>query len=630
MAPGNKLSEDAKQAIRDLRRSGASQQVTADTVGCSKSTVKKYDVEEAIDPDMKWRADALDPADIFSDGVDWEAAIPDENIPDRWRDTSSDGGNADTDTETDDDEDISAMDPDEWTGPKPGESPLSSDAESKYRLADDYQEIDPGEFTEQFFDDFDVGVRSKFVRMVARRANRKKKLPDKDKMKSLLQQHSSGIGNANDAEFVAEEWWEEAQNYIAETDATAYGTGGGQQNTPGDSGSYVGVNNGNGQGRWIDLPGQGMQYGRMEQQPDGSVRFVPMQPPQQPGAMGQQPPAGGQPGMYGQQQQGGLSDREKEMMDMMRELVEDQKSGSAEKDPMDAAMDMIERAEKMKEMTGGGSDDEVKQYIQQLQQQFQQVMSQQNQPMPDNPKDQAVQRIMQDDSISADKAFELIEKMESKTGDPEVEKARIERDAEIKKMEQKKDRVESVVDGLENLFQQIGAGIGQGIAAQDGQQAQQQTQQQAQQQAQQQPPRQQPPQQPPQQPQQPTNGTGPSGQNPSPDLDIGDDGLWECPECGAETAQDPSVPGAECGECDYTVMPCPACYDAVEVPPAEERSKRACPSCGLPVDTDTAADGSIACMECSWVGETTDLGPDVVACDSCGQVHELIHPAPEP
>lgn len=614
------ISEEKQQGIVDLRRAGASQQKVADAIGVSRTTVKKYQPDDAGDATPGWELEDHDPTNIFSDGVDYNNVIQDEFIPESWGAAAepADDGRFRADGNSGNDE---------WTGPKPSESPLGNDASSQYRLTDDYSEMTPGEFVKQFFEDFEVGVRTKFAEMVARRADRKQKLPDKDKMKAMLQQHSSGIGNANDAEFVSEEWWEEAKNYLAETDATAYGTGGGPNDASPDQGSYVGRGENQNGGRWMQIPGQGVVYGRMEQQPDGSMRFIQMQPPQQPGMMGGQmgPMMGG--GM--QQQQ---DDRVEKIEQKIGELSQKLDNGGEDAGGTDEAKgkfkDLVEIKEMIEAMQGGDGDENegIRTLQRQLQQMQQQIASEAQQQPSGSPKEQALMSILQDDSISGDRAIEVIERMEGET-DPEVEKARIESQTELKKLEQKKQRAEKLIDGLDDVFERIGQGIGQGLAGQKQARAQAQQQQPT----------------PNQQPAHTDGGaaggaetadehTNGSGEITAEDLAGMDDMMsetWECPECGAETEQDPKIPGVECQACDYAKMQCPACASPVEIRPAAERSERACPSCANPVVVENETDGNVACLGCDWAGAVEELGPEVTKCDNCGQVHQLIEADPQ-
>jgi len=210
--------------------------------------------------------------------------------------------------------------------------------------------------------------------------------------------------------------------------------------------------------------------------------------------------------------------------------------------------------------------------------------------------------------MNVDEAMALAEKM-GETSNPEVEKKRIERDMEVKKIEQQQDRAETLMDTFGDVFERVGEGIGRGISADE---AEQQPQQPQQGQAAAQAPAQ--GQQPPAPGQQP---------NPAQSAAAAAQEVWSCPECGAQTQQDPRVPGVECASCDYSIMQCPSCQQPVEIPPSGERTMHACPECESGIDTAHTDGKTAACLSCDWTGATDELGSEAVECDACDTTHLL-------
>jgi hypothetical protein len=568
-------------------------------LGVSTDTVKDYQ------PDDVDRADrAFDPHDcnikeILSEGVNITEVI----MSDYWPD------------------DIAEAHEEEWTGAPPSESPFEADDTDELRLAADYSGMGPGEFIRRFFEDFEVGVKTKFVTIVRRNAIRREGIPDKEKMKSNLMNLGSGIGNSNEAQYIAEEYWAEAQNYLTESETTAIGRADDSSDSGADDGGYVSANNaGQHQGSWVQVPGQGYKYGRWEQEADGSMRFIPMQ---QPGT--QQPPQPGMGAAPPQQappfQQPQRDDRISRVEDKIESLTESVARDRQQDGGMSEMRSHVEElkaiSEMMDDFTGdvdGGNDEAVRALQRQLQQIRQELSDGGPEQAPDDPRDALLADLVSKQDMSVDQAMALAEKM-GETDDPEVEKKRIEKDMELKKIEQQQDRAETLMDTLGDVFERVGEGIGRGISAEepDDQQAQPQSQgQQPQAQA---------------AARQPARGQQPPPADPAPEAAqnaaAAAQDVWACPECDAQTQQDPRVPGVECASCDYSIMQCPSCQQPVEIPPSGERTTHACPECESGIDTAHTDGETAACLSCDWTGQTDELGSEAVECDACDTTHLL-------
>lgn len=582
------IPADKRKAVEVLREYGASQQKVADALGIDRSTVIDYEPDGLDRADPAFDPHAADYEEILPPEIEITTALEPEYWPD----------------------DYDAPSDENWTGDGPGTSPFEDEERDDGRLADDYTTMKPGAFIEEFFDDFEVGIKKKFVRMQAKRANRRGEIPDKDKMQSDIERMSSGVGNSNDALYIAEEYWAAAKQYLAEADAQVFRSDTDSDDSTAEGGDYVGPGDASGNdGQWVQIPGQGMQYGRWERGQNGAMQFVPMQPPQQQmGTMGGQMPQQ----QMGMNPNGGGSDpavkEVSEKVDRLADaIMEDKKSGGGLSEVQSYAQQMAAVKETLDDLTGEGGSGEGDAAVRQLQQQLNQIRnelsSDSTQESFNDPRDQVMSKLLSRDDLDTESAMMLAEKMTGQD-DPEVEKARIEKDLELKKLERQKERTETLVSGLEDALEKVGQGIGNAMVGK-GQQPQQQSQQSVQQQQAQQPVQQQQAQQPP-------------GQAAAPQQEV-----WQCPNCGAETEQDPQIPGVECGECDYSLMQCPDCHTPVEIMPASERSKRSCPECEAAVDTEQADGGKIACLDCEWAGSVDSLGPEVAVCDGCDSVHKL-------
>lgn len=201
------------------------------------------------------------------------------------------------------------------------------------------------EFIRTFFREFDdMGVRDSFAEMIANQAQIRGQIPDEDQMSQRLQSHNSGVGNANDANAIAELYWALAQRYLNARGLASGGRGaGGQMATAPGAGSFGG-------GDWVGAPDGGRaRGGQRGQQQAGDGEWVDTNPGQ-PG--GQQPP-GGQP--RGGQQGGGMEQMFQQVMaqqqQMMRQMMEQQ-----QQDENDELRAEIERLREQVDSDDGGGD----------------------------------------------------------------------------------------------------------------------------------------------------------------------------------------------------------------------------------------------------------------------------------
>lgn len=563
------LPDEKKQAIRDLREYGFSKKKTAAAVGVSQGSVGKYEPEDVEGYDESLNADANEAIDALSEDLVPANVLDDEWIP----------------------QDVDPATGDSFTGDPPTQTPLVDDSTRELRVRDDYTNVTPGSFIREFFDEFEVGVRENFVRMQARRAERRGQLPDEEKMRADLNEMSSGISNDTETRYIAEEYWAEAEQYLQETDVEVNSRSTDRTQSGSGEGDFVGVGEGEQQeGSWFQMPDGSYQYGEYVDQGNGTRSFQPMQPP-----AGSSPPPQQGMGMQGQrggmgrqrQQQADARDQKieelrSELREMKREALQDE--GSSLKDQVQEFAELQQTIEELSGGGGGGGESEsiaaLRSEMRGIRQDLQQEAGQAN---PSSPKEAAMQKALQSDDVDANSLLDIAQKMDEEK-DPEVRKKELELEQEKRRMELKKDRTESLLQGAEDMVQKLGQGIGQALTAGDG--GQQGGQQQAgnaapaQQGAgaqQQRPPASQAPNNPQQ------NGQG--GGNPIQTMN--------CENCGDETTVDTRTPGYECDECGHAVDPCPECNTPIQIPPFDE------------VDTD---------------GED---GPPTVECTGCGEVLEI-------
>jgi len=563
------LPDEKKRAIRDIREYGFSKVKTADALGVSQGSVAKYEPDDVDGYDESLEPDADAAIDALSEDLVPANVLDPEWVPD----------------------DVDPATGESFTGDHPKQTPLADNSTRKLRVQDDYTNVTPGDFLRKFFEEFEVGVRESFVRMQSRRAERRGQLPDEEKMRSDLNEMSSGISNDTETRYIAEEYWAEAQQYLSETDIEVNSRSPQQNQSGGGEGDFVGVGENEQQdGMWMQMPDGTYQYGTYQQAPNGAQMFQPMQPPAGASPPGQQQMGRqmqGQPRQPQQSQQQGVPDPQieeirSELRDLRREAQSE--SGSSLKDQVEEFAELQSTIESLSgEEQGAANDEAISVLRNELRGLRSEIQSDAGQAGPSSSKEAAMQKALQSDDVDANSLLEIAQQMDDDK-DPEVRKKELELQQEKQRMEMKRDRTENLLSGAEKMVERLGTGIGEALSA--GGEGKQQGQQQngsggarkmgggAQQGA-------------TQADQAPSNAraNGSGGNNPIQTMD--------CGNCGEETTVDTRTPGYECEECQHAVEPCPECHSPIDIPPLDE------------VDTEA--------------GE----GPPTVGCSECGEVLEI-------
>ena len=569
-------SEEMDRAVAGLREHGFSQKAVSEITGVSRASVQKKEPDDVDGYDASLNKEWNDIVPGIPDDITPASVVVDDFVPPEILEEYEE---AKREAEGD---------------------PFKTESEAKLEMDKDPEDQTPGEFIEDFFEDLEAGVKGKFIRIQSRRADRKQELPDEDKMLSDLEQMPSGV-KGRTAQYVAEEYWEAAQQYLSESTATVFrGQGQGGQQAGGNRGGSVPVNAGQSQqGGWMQMPDGSRQYGRMEQQPDGSMKFVPMQPPQG----GARPPGGGVGG-------GGMSAREQELMREIRELRSEVSSGGG-----GGLRDKIEEMQEIQaavEQLGGGQDNQANRALLQELRSLRKEMSAGGGAAPNDPREAVLQNVMQRDDVDVDTALDALDRVEGQT-DPEIRKKEIDRELELKKMEQKQERQSKIVDSLEGVVETASKAFAAQLreSNSDNQQSSQQSQQE--------------PWSPSEDVEPTTDGSGVAPQEPGDAVTSVDPQAttgWTCPDCGAETQHPPGASSKECSVCGFSRVPCPDCRAPVDIPPAEEAERGGCPDCGEHVPAAGETERAV-CPACGWEGDSDEAVGDPLVCDSCGSEHYI-------
>jgi len=568
-----KAERDALQAFRSF---GLSIRATSDVLGIDRDTVRDNEPDDAKEydapgdyADKTWEniQQAL-PADVTPANVVESNWLPDDE--------------PETDT------------------PANGGDPFQSETDERLRVTDDYGSLTPGEFIETFFDDLEVGVQGQFITLQSRRADRKEELPDEEKMRSDLEGMKSGV-TGRTAQYVAEEYWDAAQEYISETRTSVFRRGdAGAAGATDGAGSTVSVNETTQQqGGWMQMPDGSQRYGRMEPDGNGGMRFIPMTPPQQGGQR-----AGAQGGQQPQQ-----NAEVQALRDELREMRREMQDGgpSSFREQIQEMREMQSAIQELQADGARGADEAMKVLRNEIRTLRNEVQGGGAQMDTSNPREAVVQRMLANESMDEQTIMDALDRIEGQT-DPQIREMEIEQEMEKRKMEQQKERQEKLFSSLDRLVE-TGATVfaerlrgdadSEDTTAADGGT-----------------------------PSQGAQGGAAAGANRQVQNETVVSGgrervEWDCPQCGETTEQATRIPGRRCGNCDFARVPCPDCSNPTSIPPIHERDKNQCPDCEQPVPIPDDLSEKAACHHCEWVGPAEDAAGEVVTCEECGGEHPV-------
>lgn len=473
-------------------------------------------------------------------------------------------------------------DPGEWTTDGPTPSPTDPTEPEDVR---NYAGMTPGEFIEDFFEDFEVGLKRNWVNMQARRADRRQVLPDKESIRADILNMRSGIGQSNyqDANYIAEEYWAAAQQYIRQTGVNVNG-----QPMANNAGMMGG---GAGQQGW---------------QPAGM------------GGVGGGPQGvGGQ--ARGMNQQAEMFQMMMQQMRQMQEELAEIKSGGQDQSQQKSIIDQLEEFKHQKEMfeeMAGGDE-----YVQRLEQKIENLQTQiasSDDPgrMPATQEGESFQermmmQAMQNPDVSMDDVMEMLESLDPSSKPVEVLELEKEKDLEEMKLSHEQERMEKVGDMLETAAERIGSGIGSSLVQGSGEEAEE-TEEEPQR-------RREPAQEREREPAmaEADGGTTARRQPSQGQQSQGGVQTQECPECGGTMVR--GANSAMCQDCEYGIGPCDVCNSPLEIPPIGGAEAARCAECPAVIEFDPDEDEEVECPECEWEGSTEALRGELVQCDNCGE-----------
>lgn len=360
---------------------------------------------------------------------------------------------------------------------------------------EELMDMDPADFVETFFSEFDeMGVRDSFIQMISNQARLRQQIPDEDQMAQRIQSHNSGVGNANDANAIAELYWAIAQRYLR---ARGLSPGGGMAggapmgmnaSGPGGSGDWVSTPTGFGQqqsrtqtdggdgGDWVSAgrPGVGQQS---NQQPPQQ-----QQPNQQSGEMGQMAMMMRQ--MMTQQQQmmqEMMESQEQSEKDSLRREIDELKSelagGNDDSGGVTESMkEVMELREMLDKFEGRNDDSQMEDVVGVLQQQ---LSSLERQIQDGNQSADLTQAMSQGDSqfgllaalaqsgnVDPGEMVELAQNLGEVETHPEVAEKKYEKEIEKMRVDAEREKWDSILNGAEQLATSIGSAFAGGALEQ--------------------------------------------------------------------------------------------------------------------------------------------------------------------
>jgi len=360
---------------------------------------------------------------------------------------------------------------------------------------EELMDMDPADFVETFFSEFDeMGVRDSFVQMISNQARLRQQIPDEDQMAQRIQSHNSGVGNANDANAIAELYWAIAQRYLrarglspgggmaggAPMGMNASGPGGGGDwvSTPGGLGqqqSRSQSNDGGDGGDWVSAgqPNMGQQSPQAPNQ---------QQPPQQSGEMGQMAMMFRQ--MMNQQQkmmQEMMQKQEQSEKDTLRREIDELKSELSSDDSgsggvTESMKEVMELREMLDKFEGRNENGQMEDVVGVLQQQ---LSSLERQIQDGNQSADLTQALSQGDSqfgllaalaqsgdVDPTEMVELAQNLGEVETHPEVAEKKYEKEIEKMRVDAEREKWDSILNGAEQLATSIGSAFAGGALEQ--------------------------------------------------------------------------------------------------------------------------------------------------------------------
>lgn len=464
-------------------------------------------------------------------------------------------------------------DDDVWMGAGAGESPFERPGAPND--VPDLTDKSPGEFLRWFFEDFEVGITSKWVELQAKRADRHGRPPSMEALRDDLLGMKSGVNKSSfrEADYIAQEYWAVAKEYLNQTGLRPAGQSMTQEHRAQQG--YDRRSRDMGRGSQRDPYYQDRMDGPPPQDTDMMEMFRMM--------------------LQQQQQQ----------MQELKQVIQGQQAQQNEPETVQRELQKYKQLKQLvDEMSGQGSEqisEVLEQHMVQLQNAIAQQGQQQPMPMGDSLEDKLLALASDNPNVSLQEVLGILEQREGTINNPQIKEKQLEKDMKEMELEHEEKRMERLGGTLEDLVDRFGSEFGKAVVSGGEQPATEQPRQQD------------------------ASADGgavnqtardpPQPQEPEAD---------PCPHC--ETPMERGEAGTSCPNCNYGWGQCGTCGDPVEVPPWGEADFAYCPECSTPRERPDDLDKTVTCGECDWSGPAGDLEGEALMCEGCKSMETIIRP----
>ena len=341
---------------------------------------------------------------------------------------------------------------------------------------DELMSMSESEFIRTFFQEFsDTGVKDSFIELIANQAKVRQQIPDEDQMAQRIQSHNSGVGNANDANAIAELYWALAQRYLRARGMSSAGQMGSMMGGMGSSGQWVGSS-----GHTTQPQQQQSRNSSGSAATDGGD-WVSTAPQQGQGVAGMQQP-GQQSGGQMQQMAQMFQQMQQQQQQMMERMMAQQQNGQKDKleekierlegqlssgssSPTESLQEYVELQETLEQLnkqSGGGGETEqlmasLQHQIQALQQEVSESGNNSMEMMSQTDSELGLLvALAQSGQLDASDVSELAQQFGQVETHPEVAQKKYDKEIEEMKVRAEQEKWESILNGVEGLTQNLG------------------------------------------------------------------------------------------------------------------------------------------------------------------------------
>lgn len=314
----------------------------------------------------------------------------------------------------------------------------------------DLSELDYDEFIEYFFTTRGHGVSTNWMKNLMVQCDLRDQIPDKDQLLEMMQRGACGLGSSGDQEVVADNYWAVAERYLqAKREKNARRGPGGEWVGP-----SISQTQGNGQsgGSWLGMSHQQQPNGYQQNpQAQGQGQPQPQSPQFNSGGYQQQNTQGMMNQQQNQQQPNSETEELREALQDIQQTqvqIAQALSNNQNNNLKSQVQELAEVQSTVQQLQASGSNQEVQAVKQQLASLQQQIAESQSSNNSGNGMESLI-RLASEGDVDPDTLGTLAGVMG--VTDPEVKKEEYKMMREERKLENRKELLDSAMDGLQDL-----------------------------------------------------------------------------------------------------------------------------------------------------------------------------------